>query len=220
MDYDDDLEAAVAKNGKTADTIIRNWLSKGKEYKLNKQKLIAPEQERLYHRKFVELSAKKVQLKTILPFLRKYFSKCIIQPEVTEMVFWALSCLPSTNKDTLCRLNIFWQEVLAIFYLEKEKTYAYAFQLKKSLFKGTDIERLVKKYNRLQFNSDFYKSGGQDQFRMEIYDTKQAMDILDELIIIKSIKEFNLHLMRLGPTTKVNGPFHCMELSRLILNNK
>ncbi len=219
LDYHDDLEAAVAENRKLAEDKINYWLSHNLEYKLNEQKIVAPEQERLYHRNFIKLTEYDDHLKTILPFLKKYFSKCVIQPEVTEMVFWALSCLPGTRGITLCRLNIFWQEVMAAFYLKKEKTYLYIFQLKKSLFKEKDLLKLINKYDSLDvFPNFFYPRGGADQFRMQIYDTAQAMSILDEEIVVNSIKEFNVHLMRLGPTVNVNSKFHCIELSRLILN--
>ena len=160
------------------------------------------------------------QLKRIL---KKYIEKCIPAYKKTELSFWALSCLPSTNKGTYPRffcININAMEVFVLGYAKTEKKYfcfiicsgRFLYESKDWVFEK-EVDRIKTSYTSLSINESDYRAAGSDQYRINFEDLDEFERFYDsESIFIESIKEMNLRLMRKGGT--IYSHFHCFDLAK------
>lgn len=157
------------------------------------------------------------QLKRILSL---YIQKCLPAFKKTELSFWALSCLPSTNINTYPRyfcINVNAMEVFVLGYERKTKK-PFTFIVLTSLFFDNDdeLDRLRNIYKTLEAEQSEYRAAGADQIRFHFSDLNELENILlSESKIVTSIKELNLRLMRKGGT--IYSPFHCFDLSKDVL---
>ncbi len=154
-----------------------------------------------------------VELKELLNL---YFSKCLPANKKTEMSFWSLSCMPSTNTGTWPRffcMNVNAMEVFVLGCEKKTKT-PFCFLVISNRFNQSKktIDKLCKKYKSLEVYESNYRAAGADQIRLQFTDLQEFKNImLTENEIITSIKEMNLRLMRKGGT--IYSPFHCFDLA-------
>lgn len=159
------------------------------------------------------------QLKRILNL---YIRRCLPSIKKTELSFWSLSCMPSTNRSTYPRyfcLNVNAMEVFVVGY-ERKTRQIFAFFVLSSLFFDNDneLEKLGKKYKTLEPERSDYRAAGADQICFHFSDLYELEDILmTEPMIINSIKELNLRLMRKGGT--IYSPFHCFALVKDVLEH-
>ncbi len=157
------------------------------------------------------------QLKRILSL---YIRKCLPAFKKTELSFWALSCMSSTNINTYPRyfcMNVNAMEVFVLGYERKTKK-VFTFIILTSLFFDNDDElnRLRGKYKTLEAEQSEYRAAGADQVRFHFSDLNELEDmLLNEPKIVNSIKELNLRLMRKGGT--IYSPFHCFDLAKDVL---
>lgn len=200
-----------------------HWLNDGKEidgdgFRLYSQidyKFKVKYQDNFRKLKEVELYP---QIKNIL---KLYIEKFIPSFQKTEMSFWSLSCLPSTNKNTFPRyfcLNINSMEVFVLDY-EKKSNQIFCFFNCTTSFCDTDheIERLYKKFSTLEIQERNYRAAGSDQINFHLSDLTEVEHVFTtESKISDSIKELNLRLMRKGGT--IYSPYHCFELANDVLN--
>ena len=199
-----------------------NWLENNIEILNNGYDLyssVEPKHIIKYRRNFDKL--KQVdnypQLKRILNL---YISKCLPAFKKTELSFWSLSCMPSTNSCTYPRyfcMNVNAMEVFVLGYERKTKK-PFAFFVLTSLFFDDDdeLDRLYDKYKTLEAERTDYRAAGADQVRFHFADLNELEDILlTEPKIVSSIKELNLRLMRKGGT--IYSPFHCFDLAKDVL---
>ncbi len=164
------------------------------------------------------------QIKRIL---KKYIQKCIPAYKKTELSFWALSCLPSTNKGTYPRficLNINAMEVLVLGFAKKEKK-DFCFFIGSGLFldDGKDwifekeVNRIKKCYPSISVNESNYRAAGSDQYMVHFEDFDEFEKFFEsETIFIEAIKEINLRLMRKGGT--IFSHYHCFDLAKDVLS--
>ena len=157
------------------------------------------------------------QLKRILSL---YIRKCLPAFKKTELSFWALSCMPSTNINTYPRyfcMNVNAMEVFVLGFERKTKK-PFTFIVLTSLFLDNDkeLDRLYDNYRTLEADQSKYRAAGADQVRFHFSDLDELENILlNEPKIINSIKELNLRLMRKGGT--IYSPFHCFDLAKDVL---
>jgi hypothetical protein len=200
-----------------------NWLVSNTSYQ-NQKSYLSPivdiKHKIRYHHKYEKLRKEDTypQLKRILNF---YISNCLPAHKMTELSFWSLSCLPSTNANTSPRyicLNINAMEVLVMGYQKKMKTNFCFVVLSRGLFDTkTDLKNLHRKYRTMRTFESKYRAGGSDQLLIEFYDLFEFESFLTTNPgIIKSIKNFNLRLMRKGGT--IYSSFHCFDLVTDILS--
>lgn len=96
---------------------------------------------------------------------------------------------------------------------DRELNEPFAFFVLSTLFMRTpkDINKILTRFPDVDFIERNYKAGGVDQVSIYFSDLKQLEDILlTEPIIVKSIRELNLRLMRKGPT--IYSKYHCFDL--------
>ncbi|MFT4155570.1 GIY-YIG nuclease family protein [Parafilimonas sp.] len=157
------------------------------------------------------------QLKRILNL---YIKKCLPAFKKTELSFWALSCMPSTNIGTYPRcfcMNVNAMEVFVLGYERKTKK-PFTFIILTSLFldNNEELDRLFNNYKTLGAEQSKYRAAGADQIRFHFSDLDELETmLLTEPKIINSIKELNLRLMRKGGT--IYSPFHCFDLAKDVL---
>lgn len=148
----------------------------------------------------------------VLEFLKAYIPACIAAFKKTERQFWSLSCLPGVQgrDDRLhARLNIYWQEVMAIF---SEGGLGVAFHVAKSPLEarhGKAFRTFVRKYPGAEVREFHYKPGGRDQCRV-LADGDTAFALLADPDFLKAARLINLRLMQKGPCDW--GRSHCFAL--------
>ncbi|HEY8657802.1 MAG TPA: GIY-YIG nuclease family protein [Hanamia sp.] len=157
-----------------------------------------------------------IELKKLLNL---YITKCLPAFKKTEMSFWSLSCMPSTNSGTWPRFFCLNVNAMEVFVLgcEKKTKIPFCFLVITNRFhkdKKT-VEKLYKKYKSLEINESNYRAAGVDQIRLNFTDLQELEKILlTENEIVMSIKEMNLRLMRKGGT--IYSPFHCFDWSQYV----
>jgi hypothetical protein len=210
---DTDLDLIVSKRKQ------EDWLKSYKSYKLSKQIIDKRDLKDKYTKKFSRLLKRQDFRDSAFPFLKEYFSKCVLQPAKTELSFWSLTCLTKvylgTSDITLCRLNFFWCEVLTI-WVDGDKKIRYSFHLTKSLLTKGYLKSL--RIKSLAIFDHFYQRGGPDQFSIEVQGINDAMKLLRDKNVVAAIKTFNLRQMQKGAT--VYGRYHCIDLAKMVLSNK
>ena len=196
------------------------WLQSNHNNELTEYWLNEPNLQVKYSRKFQKLLKRKDFIDSAKPFLIEYFKKCVLQPSKTELSFWSLTCLTKAFIDSdlvaLCRLNLFWCEVLTI-WIDDDKSIHYTFHLTKSLLPKSYLLRKILKIKSLSISNHFYQRGGPDQFSVEVTGIQDALKLLDNDKIVMAIKTFNLRQMQKGAT--IYGKYHCVDLAKLILTN-
>lgn len=152
--------------------------------------------------------------------LNLYIKKCLPAYKKTELSFWALSCMPSTNSNTYPRyfcVNVNAMEVFVLGYERRTKE-IFTFIVTTSLFfdNEEELNRLYSNYKTLEAERSEYRAAGADQVRFHFSDLDELENmLLNEPKVLKSIKELNLRLMRKGGT--IYSPFHCFDLANDIL---
>lgn len=199
-----------------------NWLENDIELSNDGYDLystVAPKHIIKYRRNFDNL--KQVESYSLLKrILNLYIQKCLPAFKKTELSFWSLSCMPSTNGNTYPRyfcVNVNAMEVFVLGY-ERKTRKSFAFFVLTSLFfdNDTELDRLYNKYKNIEARRSDYRAAGADQVVFHFSDLGELEDILlTEPKIIRSIKELNLRLMRKGGT--IYSPFHCFDLAKDVL---
>lgn len=201
-------------------SVQNNWLNSYNILSSDRVRNIDYKMQRKYLKKFEKLTKYKIK-KEFIDFLRNYFKYCIFEPHITERDFWRISCLPSDSETAitvLCRVNIYMQEVLSVYYDGKKQSIEITFHMAKSLLtKQAIFSKLVNNVQsiNIQKNSHYYITGGADQLCLIAKNFKSANFIVSKPIYQKSIKLFNLRLMQKG--VGFNKTSHCYDLSSLVL---
>ncbi len=178
-----------------------------------------------YKRKFAELMEDKVFINTALPVMQKYVSRCLLDPCTTEISFWGCSCLPdghiaTADMEIYSRINIYWQEVFTVGSDLRRGLPFFSWHLEKSSISDFTLSELIEKFGKfetLEFNDHYYKTGGSDQFNAYCENAEEALDLLDNVAFVNAIKRFNLRLMRKGSLNF--GQYHCMDLADLLITD-
>jgi predicted GIY-YIG superfamily endonuclease len=179
-----------------------------------------PELQKKYAAKFDKLR-KSEHYELVCEILQNYVLNAIPFPCKTEYSFWSCSCLPSAGVKVFSRVNIFWQEALTIYeseYINIKsndqqifKDLAVSVHLCKSkLFEAYSKDDLKEKFLSLEFTDHFYEPGGQDQQNL-ILSGMDFLNFLDDDLMLASIKEFNLRLMKKRGC--IFNRYHCFDLA-------
>ena len=188
------------------------WLNSNEAYKFGKYQLKDLKLQKDSGKKLSDLETYGVFRSEILPFLQAYFSKCIIQPALTENRFWRISAMPDNR--TLFRLNLTGHEVLTI--TKSEGAAIYSFHILADGITENDLIELGEELQTELYVSDHsYPSGNAKQLYIEVNNFTDAMELFKNPKIVNAIKTYNLRQMRKGST---NWPQN-IELAKLILTD-
>lgn len=159
--------------------------------------------------------------------LSAYIKDFILAPELTELSFWSLSCMPSSKSNysdqDLVRVNMGRCEVLTLgnelkFIDDKEwgKDFFAAFHLAR-----TPIEKINKHMDLEYFGlkaipmNHQYRFAGQDQLSFLLNSPEDFYKAINTEPIRKAIKLFNLRCMK--KRANMYSRYHCLELANEIL---
>lgn len=145
-------------------------------------------------------------------------------PQRTEMSFWSLSCLPSTNRTTYPRyvaISINGMETFVIGHeVGRPDDYWALLNVAKSvLLSGSRMRKAALKirYPWVSLNEKRkYKAGGPDQIYLSVTTDTAATRLLRDENVLAAARRLNLNLMRKGPTPLYAGN-HCFDLADVIL---
>lgn len=173
-----------------------------------------------YRQNFENLQ-KQSNYEELKQLLSIYISKCLPATKKTEMSFWSLSCMPTTNLSSWPRffcMNINAMEVF-VLGLEKKTKIPFGFLVLTNRFitSPVTIKKLEENYKSLEVENSNYRAAGTDQITLHFRNLQELKTLLiNESEIIDSIKEMNLRLMRKGGT--IYSQFHCFDLVNEIFN--
>jgi hypothetical protein len=201
----------------------QEWLDTDKEISNDGYDLYPKVEEKYkirYRQRFENLKANK-DYALIKRILSTYIHKCLPAFKKTESDFWSLSCLPATNQNSFPRyfcMNVNFMEVFVAGYdLETKEPFAFFVLSTHFMHTAKDINRILTKYPDMDIAENNYKAAGVDQVSVYFSDLAQVEDILlTEPVVVKSIKELNLRLMRKGPT--IFSKYHCFDLVHDVLS--
>lgn len=169
---------------------------------------ISDDLRRKYQRKFSQFQ-QLPDAERVMAFLRGYVGACIPKPRLTEISFWACSCLP--DQDVWSRVNINWQEVVTVF---DWKSPGVSFHLARTPLEaayGTSLSKLRAGRRTIWIEDHRYDPGGSDQVYVGCENLKAAQELLTLAPFVGAARLFNLRLMRKGPCTF--GRYHCPQLA-------
>ena len=159
---------------------------------------------------------KDEQYPIVKMILKTYITTCIPFWPKTELSFWSLSCLPATNKSTWPRyfcLNINAMEILVLGF-EKRTGKPFLFVNLSDYFKRVskkDVSSLKSKYNCSEFKPASYRAAAGSSYTVHFRNAEDFIRMLkNEPVMVRSMKELNLRLMRKGGT--IYSPYHCFDL--------
>ncbi len=158
-----------------------------------------------------------------LELLRAYICNCIPFPKRTEYSFWAVSCMPSTNRDISPRLACVNAGVMEIFVLGHAKNKPSS--LWGFLTIASDVlnesglgnAALKASYPLVDIFNREYRDAGQNQITISTDDSFTLQRLLQDKIIIKAASTLALRVMRKRAT--IYSKYHCKQLADLILQH-
>lgn len=170
---------------------------------------------KIKYRQNFEKFQQLVNYAVLKKLLNLYITKCLPAFKKTEMSFWSLSCMPSTNSGTWPRFFCLNVNAMEVFVLgcEKKTKNPFCFLIATNRFDKNKktIDGLYRKYRSLEIYESSYRAAGADQTRLHFTDLQELENILlTENEIVTSIKEMNLRLMRKGGT--IYSSSHCFDL--------
>jgi hypothetical protein len=194
------------------------WLNNLKTIHLDGHRSIDPNLRRKYQQQYARLLYKERAEEAIL-VLREYVRKGIPAIKSSELSFWSCSCLPSYKSQDLTiysRINIYWQEVFTVSFLDGKLGFSWHLALTplEQVF-GQKLTGLRRRYPNIWIDNHQYKPGGPDQVNLGIENTDMALELIKDDDILRAIRLFNLRLMKKGAC--VYSRNHCLSLAdRLI----
>jgi hypothetical protein len=168
-----------------------------------------------YSRRYQEFAALPGAKKT-MELLRSYIRTCVPAWVRSELSFWSLSCLPNRTR-VLARVNINWQEVLAVFTSKEDKSLWTSFFVAKSPLEkafGEDLSGFGELFPDSEPDDDLWEPGGQDQLHI-LAPIETAHRFLEREEFLHAARLFNLRLMRKGPC--VYARHHCFDLADQVI---
>jgi hypothetical protein len=159
---------------------------------------------------------------TALQLLRRYLYGCIPSPGRTEYSFWAVSCLPTTNRTTWPRLaciNLGVMEAFVIGFTKVKPLELWGFvNVASDVLYGAfgNEDGFIKCFPSIELVRRNYRDAGQNQISLHAHDEASLKIIMESAAIRKAAAVLALRVMRKRAT--IYGKFHCKQLADYLLN--
>lgn len=153
--------------------------------------------------------------------LRTYCNDCVPYPASTQLSFWSLSCLPTTNKNTWPRfaaVNAGLMEVFVIGWNRNGKgTWGFVNVARSTLaYRFGSITAFRRSNRSIEIDEDReYRAAGQDQLRLSVDSITKLTTLVQDPDIRDAASKLMLNVMRTRPT--LYGKFHCPALADEVL---
>jgi hypothetical protein len=156
----------------------------------------------------------------VVALLQLYIDACVPVPRRTELSFWSVSCLPSTNHSHHPRwaaINIAEMEVFVVGWLPGDHEPWAFVNVSRSGCGTALVERLERAGVEFDKQPRGYRSaGGDDQRLVTGSDTLTAMPtVLLDPEVARTARMLNLQVMRKRPNFFAR--FHCFDLADHLL---
>ena len=166
-----------------------------------------------------EQLAARPDARLILGVLNFYVQLAIPRPKATELTFWALSAMPSTNAGTwprLAALSVNKMETLVLGHLKEDRDAIWSFvNVSRSVIEeqSGSVTKFERAYPGLFIREATYEAAGGDGLTLGFYDPVDIVNLLldESCPMLRASRELNLRLMRKGPTFQWRG--HCFDLA-------
>ncbi len=196
----------------------RRWMEDFSEPELSGTRAIDDTLRRKYKQRFQKFLLQPYADPAIA-VLRQYVRLGIPYPLKSETSFWCCSCLPtySSSKTTVySRINVNWQEVLAVYAYEDIlcSSFHLAITPLQDAY-GESLDLLFNTYPGLEYTDNYYEPGGHDQINLIARGIDLIHDLLADHTVVRAIRLFNLRLMTKGPC--IFQRYHCMDLADRLL---
>ncbi len=197
----------------------KEWLWKDCEQSTAHNELYAAIAEKFkikYRQKFDKLSQTSIYPR-IKKILQIYATCCLPKAATTQLSFWSLSCLPSTNgNERYFCLNVNGMEVF-VMGQHKNASEPFSFLVaSRSILNEDNIQAIRLQYTSLKVYYDNYQAAGPDQVTLDFGKLDDLENCLTyNSLVRQAIKHLNLRLMRKGGT--IYSPYHCFDLANAIL---
>ena len=155
--------------------------------------------------------------------LQTYCAGCLPFPSKTQLTFWSVSCLPSTNKSTWPRfsaVNAGLMEMLVIGWEAGDSgTWGFVNGARSVIESEYGSVRAFKrKHKRFKVDeAGKYRSAGSDQLRFCADSIGDLTKLLDVPAVRDSAAQLALRVMRSRPT--IYSKFHCPALADAMLGS-
>ncbi|MBV9081280.1 MAG: hypothetical protein JOZ62_01290 [Acidobacteriaceae bacterium] len=156
--------------------------------------------------------------------LRRYVVGCIPAPVMTEYSFWAVSCLPATNRPYWPRLACISMAMMETFVVghfknNPKELWALIVVGRKTLFEAFGGQRRFSElFPRITLKRRGHRDAGPDQVTLHAWSAADLREIIENGKIRHAAAELALRVMRKRAT--IYGKFHCKQLADYVLNGE
>lgn len=175
-----------------------------------------------------KLLKNKKYFKSLIKMLSIYIYKTIPNFIASEFNYWNITCMPKYLKKDNCisRININSVPILSIFEKSEDSIYFMLFISKINILKYLKIKKnlhtILEEFPslRLQLREAFFEKTNNDEVTL-IIDQNEFIELLNNPIIISSIRIFNLRMMNnVGKEIDYRRKIsHCLDLSDFVIRN-
>lgn len=153
---------------------------------------------------------------TVLLYL--YLDSAVPFPRRTEYTFWAVSCLPSTNRSGFPSLLCLSASVMELFWLGYYKDPELAGELCGFVNVASDVlfdaygseAAFQQAHPHIAVRRVAYRDAGQHQVNLEAYLRDDMLNLLNDEAVTNAAAELCVRLMRKRAT--IYSKFHCPQL--------
>jgi hypothetical protein len=155
-----------------------------------------------------------------LAFLRSYVNNCLVYPRRTEYSFWAVSCMPSTNRywPRLACVNAAVMELFVVGYHRECPDQMWGF-----VNVASDVlddllgchSRVMEIHPDIEVYHRDYRDAGQHQASLQANNQTALRLLMESDAVRRAAATLSLRVMRKRAT--IYGKFHCKQLADSIL---
>jgi hypothetical protein len=199
----------------------QTWLENPSHFNSERRLPLDPEQiQRLRFRSQFQLLGRDPAFEQVLALLKIYVGTCIPVAQRTELSFWSVSCLPTTNRTHHPRwaaVNIGEMEMFVLGWLPREREpWAFVNASRQAL--GTAVLERLERYGVecRQRQRGYRAAGGDDQTLCTGANTFTAMALaLGDPDVAQAARKLSLEVMRKRPNWYAR--YHCFDLADRLL---
>lgn len=152
--------------------------------------------------------------------LREYLLNCVPSPRLTEYVFWAVSCMPSTSNEyrRLFCINAAMMEAFVVGEKRGEPGSFWSFINVAGdvlLSQWGSLEAVLRSYPLIEIEKSVYRDAGNDQLSLKTEDLETMRAMVADQRITRPAGALVLRVMRKRAT--IYGKYHCPQLAGLAL---